>query len=46
MDSIKTEEGCRKLEDLLRTMEHMEQRRKETGQFVYDFSWIRKELGM
>ena len=45
-ESVKTKSGRKKVEDLLRTIEYTEQGKKEKGQFAYDFSWMRKELGM
>lgn len=45
-ESVKTKSGRKKVEDLLRTIEYSEQGKKESGQFVYDFYWMRKELGM
>ena len=43
---LKTEAGLKKVEDLLRMIEHTDERKKEKGEIGYDFSWMRKELGM
>jgi chorismate mutase len=42
----KTKKGKKAVEDLLRMMEYTEERRSAEGQYAYDISWIRKELGL
>jgi hypothetical protein len=46
IQTSKTKEGRRKLEDLLRVLEYTVETQKRSGQIEYDISWIRKELGM
>jgi len=42
----KTKKGKKAVEDLLRMMEYTEESKSTKGQYAYDTSWIRKELGL
>ena len=45
-NAVKTKKGRREVEDLIRNMEFIEEMKMEKGEVGYDFSWLRRTLGL
>ncbi|MHB1679400.1 MAG: YecA family protein [bacterium] len=46
LEAIKTKKGKQQVIELLKFQENMEEKNKEKGKPYYDFSWLRKRLGL
>jgi hypothetical protein len=44
--AVQTEEGRRKVDDLLKSFENTEERKRKSGESFLDLSFLRKELGL